>query len=231
MSIYSDIGLSTTPSSTAASTATNSARTTGSSELDQSDFLKLLTTQLSYQDPTSPAETTEMVSQMAQISMVSGLTQLNSTTTGINDVVTSSQALMASSLVGQKALVNSNTGYLSDNGSLSGVIATGDSGASNITVNVTNSAGELIRQYATNSSVSGDISFDWDGLDSNGNRAASGQYKISATGTVNGASQELTSQVYGQVQSVTLGNATNPTTVILQGLGSYKLGQLLEISS
>ncbi len=230
MSIYSDIGLSTSSSSTA-STSTSSTSSTASSELNQSDFLKLLTTQLSYQDPTSPAETTEMVSQMAQISMVSSLAELNTTTTGINDVVTSSQALMASSLVGQKALVNSSTGYLSDSGTLSGVIATGDTGASNITVNVSNSSGEVVRQYTTSSSVTGDISFDWDGLDSNGNRVDSGQYTISATGTVDGESQSLTAQVYGQVQSVTLGNATNPTTVILQGLGSYNLSQLLEISS
>lgn len=230
MSIYSDIGLSTSTSS-AATTTSSSSSTDSSSELSQSDFLKLLTTQLSYQDPTSPAETTEMVSQMAQISMVSSLSELNTTTSGINDVVTSSQALMASSLVGQKALVNTSTGYLSDDGTLSGVIATGDSGASNITVDVTNSAGEVIREYTTTSSVSGDIAFEWDGLDSNGNRVANGQYTVSANGTVNGSNQSLTTQVYGQVQSVTLGNASNPTTVMLQGLGSYNLSQLLEISS
>lgn len=230
MSTYSDIGLKTS-TSTNTSSASSSSRTPGSSSLSQSDFLNLLTTQLAYQDPTSPADASQMVSQMAQISMVSSLSELNTTTSGISDVVTSSQALMASSLVGQKALVNSSTGYLSDDGSLSGVIATGTKGASNITVNVTNSSGEVIRQYTSSSSVTGDVAFEWDGLDSKGNRCSSGTYKITANGTVSGQSQSLTTQVYGQVQSVTLGNASNPTTVMLQGLGSYKLSDLLEIAS
>lgn len=230
MSTYSDIGLKTS-TSTSTSSASSSSSKTGSSSLSQSDFLNLLTTQLAYQDPTSPADASQMVSQMAQISMVSSLSELNTTTSGISDVVTSSQALMASSLVGQKALVNSSTGYLSDDGSLSGVIATGTKGASNITVNVTNSSGEVIRQYTSSSSVTGDVAFEWDGRDSKGNRCSSGTYKITANGTVSGQSQSLTTQVYGQVQSVTLGNASNPTTVMLQGLGSYKLSDLLEIAS
>ncbi len=230
MSIYSDIGLTTSSSSSTSSTSSSSS-TTGSSTLSQSDFLELLTTQLAYQDPTSPSDTSEMVSQMAQISMVSSLSELNTTTSGISDVVTSSQALMASSLVGQKALVNSSTGYLSDDGTLSGVIATGDDGASNITVNITNSAGEVVRQYTSSSSVTGDVAFEWDGLDSDGNRCDSGTYKVSANGTVDGTAQSLTTQVYGQVQSVTLGNSSNPTSVMLQGLGSYSLSDLLEIAS
>ncbi|MDR0526863.1 MAG: flagellar hook assembly protein FlgD [Spirochaetaceae bacterium] len=47
-------------------------------ELEMNDFLKILTTQLSHQDPASPMEDKEFVAQMAQISslkQISGMAQ------------------------------------------------------------------------------------------------------------------------------------------------------------
>ncbi|WP_051448990.1 FlgD immunoglobulin-like domain containing protein [Tolumonas lignilytica] len=144
--------------------------------------------------------------------------------------MTSSQALMASSLVGQKALVNSSSSYLTQGNTLSGVIPTGTDGATDLSLSVVDASGAVVRQYNSTGSVSGNIPFTWDGKDSSGNEVASGNYTIKANGIVNGVSQDLTAQLYGQVSSVTLGNTTTPTTVALQGLGSYQLGQLLEIS-
>jgi flagellar basal-body rod modification protein FlgD len=230
MSIYSDIGLSTT-SSSAASSATGASSTTGSSSLSQADFMKLLTAQLAYQDPTKPVDNAEMVSQLAQISTVTGISSLNSTVSTMSSSLTSSQALMASSLVGQKALVNTSSGYVTSGNTLSGVIPTGDEGATNMTLSIVNASGEVVRQYTSTETVTGDIPFTWDGKDSDGNAAASGTYTVKANGQVSGTSQDLTAQLYGQVESVTLGNTTNPTTVALQGLGSYQVSQLLEISN
>lgn len=228
MSIYSDIGLTT--SSSTSSTSSASSKTTGSDSLSQADFLELLTTQLSYQDPTKPVDNAEMVSQMAQISTVSGLTSLNNTVNTMSSSMTSSQALMASSLVGQTALVNSSSSYLTSGNTLSGVVPTGTDGAKDLTLSIVNSAGEVVREYSSTGDVSGNVPFTWDGKDSNGTAAASGTYTVKANGLVNGVSQDLTAQLYGQVESVTLGNTTKPTTVALQGLGSYQLSQLLEIS-
>ncbi|MBQ8706785.1 MAG: flagellar hook assembly protein FlgD, partial [Succinivibrionaceae bacterium] len=47
MSIYSEIGLSTTEATSA--TAAASGRNTGTYDLSQADFLSLLTTELAYQ--------------------------------------------------------------------------------------------------------------------------------------------------------------------------------------
>jgi len=46
--------------------------------LDQSDFLALMTAQLKNQDPTKPVDNTEYVAQMAQFSMVAGVSETNS---------------------------------------------------------------------------------------------------------------------------------------------------------
>lgn len=228
MSIYSDIGLKT-GSTSSTSTSSTSSSTKSNSTLSQQDFLSLLTTQLSYQDPTKPVDNSEMVSQMAQISTVDGITSLNSTVSNLSSVVTSSQALMASGLVGQKVLIPSNTGYLDTDGSFSGVIATG-TGASDVNVSVTNSSGEVVYQTTLSGSQTGNVAFSWDGKDSSGNQCPAGSYKLSATGLVNGENQSLSGLVYGKVDSVTLGTSTTATTLNLQGLGSVELSKILEVS-
>ncbi len=48
-------------------------------DLDKDAFFKLLTTQLSYQDPLEPMDNTEFVSQMAQFSSLEQMENMNST--------------------------------------------------------------------------------------------------------------------------------------------------------
>jgi len=72
--------VSATSSSTSASTnsASSSSSTTAKNTLSYDDFLTLLLAQMKYQDPTQPMDTSQMVTQMAQINMVSQQTETNS---------------------------------------------------------------------------------------------------------------------------------------------------------
>ncbi|MGI4879833.1 MAG: flagellar hook assembly protein FlgD [Janthinobacterium lividum] len=56
---------------------------TGRTTLDQSDFLALMTAQLKNQDPTKPVDNSEYVSQLAQLSTVTGIAQTNTSLTSI----------------------------------------------------------------------------------------------------------------------------------------------------
>ena len=73
--------------------------------LTQSDFFALLTQQLAYQDPTKPVENDQMIAQMTNFTMADGISSLNNNFKDFATTMNSSQALQASSLVGQYVLV------------------------------------------------------------------------------------------------------------------------------
>ena len=58
------------------STATTPQPATGPKELGQDEFLKLLVTQLKYQDPLKPLENQDFIAQTAQFSQLNQMTDL-----------------------------------------------------------------------------------------------------------------------------------------------------------
>src|ERR1017187_3902980 len=84
---------------TSSSTATSNAQSAASM---QTQFLTMLTAQLKNQDPTSPMDNAAIATQMAQLSTVSGIGQLNTT---LQALTNSMQTASAASLIGQKVML------------------------------------------------------------------------------------------------------------------------------
>lgn len=229
MSIYSDIGL-TTSESVAAAAAQKANSNKNATTLSQTDFLSLLTTELAYQDPTNPTDNNQMVTQLSQISTVDGINSLNNTVTGLSDMFSSSQALQVSGLVGKNVLMDQNNGY-SDGTGFAGVINAGDDGATDITISVLDQAGTVVYQAAAEGTFEGNVPFAWDGCDSSGNRVPEGYYTVMANALVKGESSTVGAQVYGKVQSVVLGNKGAATSLNIVGFGNKSLSEILEVAS
>ena len=64
-------------------------------KLGQTDFLRLMTTQLKEQDPFSPVDNQAMVAQMAQFSSVAGISEMNVALKSIAEQISTQTALLA----------------------------------------------------------------------------------------------------------------------------------------
>lgn len=73
-------------------------------ELGKDDFLQLLITQLTHQDPTKPMEDTQFIAQMAQFSSLEQMTNMSSSFTKLAALLDSSEA---SSAVGKNVDIES----------------------------------------------------------------------------------------------------------------------------
>ena len=74
-------GSSGSSSTSGSSSSSSSSASSASTMLDRDAFLKLLVAQLKYQDPSKPADASEMISQSAQLSVVDKLDQISQSIT------------------------------------------------------------------------------------------------------------------------------------------------------
>lgn len=78
-------------------------------QLGQQDFLRLMTAQLSQQDPFNPVDNQAMVAQMAQFSSLAGISESNSTLKTISEQLTAQTALLKDIKAAQVAAAAANT--------------------------------------------------------------------------------------------------------------------------
>lgn len=217
--------------------------------LTQSDFFALLTQQLAYQDPTKPVENDQMIAQMTSFTMADGISQLNTNFKDFATTMNSSQALQASSLVGQYVLVKSDDMVFDGENA---VVASANfpEDATNIKVQVKNADGVVVRSVTIDKADAGRLQLPWDGttdtqalnedgtpkVDKDGNPvmevAPKGAYTISVEASIAGKNEAIVTSVYAPVTSITLGNGTTQGLLLnVYGQGQKKLSDIEEIAT
>ncbi|WP_260291102.1 flagellar hook assembly protein FlgD [Sedimenticola hydrogenitrophicus] len=196
--------------------------------LQLEDFLELMVTELTHQDPFKPMENSELASQISQFATVSGIDELNSSFSGFADSMISDQALKATNIVGRNVLVPVNTGNLEAGGSINGVVGISEP-ASDVTVRISDASGALIREIQLGTQSKGEVNFSWDGLDESGEAVAPGQYKVEASAKVDGETVTPYTLLEARVNSVSIGGVGQGLTVNLAGLGPVSFDSVAEI--
>ncbi|MFT6776494.1 MAG: flagellar basal-body rod modification protein FlgD [Paraglaciecola sp.] len=197
--------------------------------LSQEDFFSLLTEQLSNQDPTKPVDNDQMVAQMTSFTMADGIEQLNTQFTDFASSMTSSQALQASSLIGQQVLLPTDIGHVSQQGQgISGVVIN-EGTTQELEITIENQAGEVLKVINAGTQNVGNVEFNWDGTDSRGNQLPPGDYVVKAQGKVNGEEQKLVTAINRHVDSVSLAGSSQGIILNLDGDVSVKLDEVLQI--
>ena len=99
MQVTTTTAAGTTSTAAANPSAASSASAGAPSTVDYNSFLKLLVAELQNQDPTSPADPTQYMSQLASFSAVGQTVQTN---TKLDTLLTSSALTQAEGTVGRK---------------------------------------------------------------------------------------------------------------------------------
>jgi flagellar basal-body rod modification protein FlgD len=191
-----------TGSSTAAGSATSSSSTSSAQAAqDAADrFLTLLVAQLKNQDPLNPLDNAQVTTQMAQISTVSGISQLNATLSALGASMGVSQVMQAAGLVGHDVVVGGNTLDLASGAAQGGLDLSG--AADHVTVTVSDDSGNVVRTIDLGAQKAGTQFFAWDGKTDGGTTAADGHYTFSATAIANGKAITFDTLMTARVEGV-----------------------------
>ena len=178
----------TTVSDVSNTSALASAQTNSLMGDTQDRFLTLLVTQLQNQDPLNPMDNAEVTSQIAQLSTVNGIQQLNNTLLALSGQMDMSQSLQAASLIGKDILYPGEKialGSDPDTGAKTATTFGIDlmSDAAKTKVSILDSAGKVVRQYELDPMHAGIYPMTWDGLDSAGAPAPDGAYTVQVSAT------------------------------------------------
>ena len=199
------------------SSINSSGSTTGAASqtlsADMNTFLKLLTTQMQYQDPLDPMDASEYTNQLVQYSNVEQAIQTNNKLDSLLNLSIYNLGVQAAGYVGRTVQVLGDVMPL-DN-SVAKATYTLNKNVQECTVLVKDSNGNVVYSEAGEKSA-GAHDFVWDGKASSGEQLPNGAYQIVVSTAVAGGEDDatITTTVFGRVTGV----ASDDTGIYL-GLG------------
>lgn len=214
-----------------ANTGLNQALSGSSKDMMAKDeFLKLLVTQLSHQDPLQPMESHQFASQLAQFSSLEQLQNLNGTMEeGVMSDFMMAQSInstLATTLIGKEATAVGNEFTFSNEPvNLSFNL---DDPAQTITITIRDSAGNIVNTITETGLTNGSHTIEWNGENKDGIDVPEGDYSFSVQ-AVNSDNETIgvTPVISGQIESVTFENGS--IILVING-NNISMGDVIEIS-
>ena len=216
------------------------ASKTSGSDLTQSDFLRLMATQLRSQDPSQPMDPSSFFNQLTQFSLVSGMQGLQTSFNTLASTLQSNANIKPSDLLGHRIMFQSSSAMLGPADASTGP-GTGTGGntlqgavgvpanATSVTVQIKDSSGAVVRTIDLGAPAAGNTDFSWNGQGDDGATLPPGKYSISATAIVGGAPQAATTYTSASVEGVSLGANGSPPMIDVGALGQIPMSSVFEI--
>ena len=194
------------------------AATPQKTNMGQTEFLTLFTTQLKNQDPTDPVKNEAFVAQLAQFSQLEATTAMKDSMNSMVSSMSNDRMLGAASLMGKQVAVPDGPVMVTDTTVSQGTINL-PTGADGIQLQVFNSNGILVRSQIMGAQQPGDVTLSWDGMTDGGQPAANGVYRYVANVNSQGVMSKPTVNTYATVTGVTSAGTADGAMLLEVGNG------------
>lgn len=185
--------------------------------MDQNDFLRLMTTQLTSQDPFNPLDNTQMVAQMAQFSQVAGIAEINQSLKALVDRTAPGRLTEAASWIGRSVLVEAEVVSPLADGTYAGEIAL-PKDADEVSLTLIDAKGAVVHRQDFGSRAAGALPFMWDGRDPSGDPASDGPLKMVVTASAGGEAVPTSAASWTGVSAIQ-SPASGEASRLVTGLG------------
>lgn len=200
----------------------------GRNELGKDEFLRLLTTQLTAQDPLSPMDSQAFVAQLAQFASVEQLQGLGTRLDTMLVGQAASNQMGVANLVGKEVTYRTDRVTIAGDGRPAPFQVSLDGAADDGVAIVADASGRVVRTIPLGAHDAGAFAVPWDGLDDSGQPLPAGSYSLTISATKDGEPVGSHASVRGTVSGVTFDSGA-PQLVI--GGGRVSLADVVEISS
>ena len=188
--------------------------------LGQSDFLKLMTTQLQNQDPFAPMENAEFIAQMAQFSTVTGITEMGTELKGIAEQLGEFRIATAANLLGSSVMIPGNYARLDENGEIHGMLdLPSASGQTNLTFS--NEAGDVLHQIQLGAQPSGLVGFAWSAVPKSV-RDSGQAVRIDAFADMGSGMESLTPRIFAEILAASTGDGQTGVMLDVRDYGEIR---------
>lgn len=171
--------------------------------LGKEDFLRLLVTQMQFQDPLKPMEQTDFTAQLAQFSSLDQLFSINDGLKALSDTQGGLSRFQAVNFIGKEVKASGNKIYRGEDATSATLGYSLNEEASGVIIDIFDRNGTEIRKIEVGPQDAGAHMVVWDGRDGAGALAPSGEYTFSVSARdFEGKHSEALTNIIGTVTGI-----------------------------